>query len=114
MDVFGEARDGWSGEMDRKRRRRGEPPASTFALRCGECKGTQWRRAAQVTYQGYAADFATAPAERWQDFFDVIAIGGSCVRSGRGAGELRMRVAPAQRPGLTSSRHRGAPPAPPR
>lgn len=82
VDVFDETRDGWNGEIDRKRRRRGKQPASTFALRCGECKGTQWQPAAVVTYQGDAADFATVPAERWQDFFDVIAIGGTCARCG--------------------------------
>jgi hypothetical protein len=81
VDVFDEAVDGWNGETDRKRRRKARR-ASTFALRCGECKGTQWQPAVLVTYQGDAEDFAGVPIERWQDFFDVIAIGGTCIRCG--------------------------------
>lgn len=68
VDVFDEAVDGWNGEIDRRRGRRRSRPASTFALRCGACKGTLWRPAVIVTYQGDAGNFTNVPAERWQDF----------------------------------------------
>lgn len=81
VDVFDETVDGWNGEIDRKKRRKARP-ASTFALRCGGCKGTMWQPAVVVTYQADAEDFTNVPADRWQDFFDVIAIGGTCARCG--------------------------------
>ena len=81
VEIFDETVDGWNGETDRKRRRRKKLP-STFALRCASCKGTAWHPAVVVTYQGEASSYLAAGGDRWQDFFDVFAVGGTCVKCG--------------------------------
>jgi len=78
--LFDETVDGWNGEVDRKRRRRKTPP-STFALRCARCKTTAWRPAVVLAYQCQEGDLGEA-ASRWQDFFDAVGIGGTCVGCG--------------------------------
>ncbi len=80
VDIFDAAVDGWDGEIARKQRRRKARPPSTFALRCPGCKGTSWQPAVVVTYQGEVENYAKVPPERWQDFFDTIAIGGTCTK----------------------------------
>jgi hypothetical protein len=78
--VFDAALDGWNAEVDRKRRRR-KTPASTFALRCPQCKTTSWRPAVVLAYQCQESDLGDA-APRWQDFFDAAGVGGTCVGCG--------------------------------
>ena len=80
VEVFDETTDGWSAEVSRKKPRAKARPASTFALRCGSCKGTAWKPAVVLTYQNLAANPEVAPEDRWQDFFDGLALGGTCVR----------------------------------
>ena len=46
------------------------------------CASRAWHPAVVLTYQGDAETFAKAPPERWQDFFDGMAVGGTCVRCG--------------------------------
>ncbi len=78
--LFDEANDGWNAEVDRKRRRR-KTPASTFALRCPRCKTTGWHPALVLAYQCQEGDLGEA-APRWQDFFDAVGLGGTCVGCG--------------------------------
>ena len=80
VELFDEYTDGWKLEVSRKRPRVKARPAPTFALRCPSCKGTAWRPAVVFTYQNLAASPNIAPDESWQDFYDVIAIGGTCTR----------------------------------
>jgi hypothetical protein len=80
VEIFDEMVDGWNLEVSRKKPRAKARPASTFALRCPSCKGTAWQPAAVFTYQNLALTPDVAPEDRWQDFFDVMALGGTCTR----------------------------------
>lgn len=77
--LFDESRHGWNAEVSRRPRRPKAVKPSTFALRCPACKSTTWRTAVVVTYQGDPTAYAPL-ADRWPDFFDVLAVGGTCDR----------------------------------
>ncbi len=73
--------DGWNAEVRRKPKRSKAQPIGTYAWHCRSCKKTKFRPAVLVTYQG--DNYEGIPKERWQDFFDVICVGGECVGCGR-------------------------------
>lgn len=78
--IFDALADGWNAETAKRKRKARKEPKMTFAMHCRKCKETVWHPSALVTYQGES--YAELPKERVQDYFDVIALGGTCATCG--------------------------------
>jgi len=86
--IFDSKLHGYNAEVDRLRKRRRRATKgrdATFAMYCRACKTTAWRPAVLVTYQGDRDNYEGYEGKLFDpfaDFFDVILIGGACVRCG--------------------------------
>lgn len=77
--IFDPTLHGYNAEIDKRKRKSKKAPNATFALHCRRCKTTVWRPVVLVTYQGELGEQFQA---RLADYFDVILIGGVCVKCG--------------------------------
>ncbi len=77
--IFDPTLHGYNAEIAKRKRKPKKDPNATFAMHCRACKTTVWHPVVLVTYQG---ELDEPFQSRLADFFDVILIGGVCVKCG--------------------------------